>query len=95
MTGEYANGNGALMRMNANLSFANLIQQGIDTAFRYYGKVVDSMMASVWCLITTKSYRECVLAAVNLGEDTDTTAAIAGGLAGLYYGEDKSDATGV
>ena len=33
-------------------------------------------------------YRDCVLLAVNLGFDTDTTAAIAGGLAGLYYGYD-------
>ncbi|MDR1594146.1 MAG: ADP-ribosylglycohydrolase family protein [Prevotellaceae bacterium] len=29
---------------------------------------------------------ECVLKAVNLGSDTDTTAAVAGGLAGLCYG---------
>jgi ADP-ribosylglycohydrolase len=36
--------------------------------------------------MTTSSYRECVLAAVNLGEDTDTVAAVAGGLAGIYYG---------
>ena len=27
-----------------------------------------------------------MLKAVNLGDDTDTVAAIAGGLAGLYYG---------
>lgn len=31
------------------------------------------------------SFRDCLLRAVNLGDDTDTTAAIAGGLAGLYY----------
>ncbi len=35
---------------------------------------------------TTGSYREAVLKAVNLGEDTDTTAAVTGGLAGLLYG---------
>ena len=28
-----------------------------------------------------------MLAAVNLGDDTDTTGAVTGGLAGLYYGE--------
>jgi ADP-ribosylglycohydrolase len=50
------------------------------------GYVVESLIAAVWCLINTKSYRECVLKAVNLGDDTDTTAAITGGLAGLYYG---------
>jgi ADP-ribosylglycohydrolase len=32
------------------------------------------------------NYKDTVLSIVNLGEDTDTGAAIAGGLAGLYYG---------
>lgn len=50
------------------------------------GYVVDTLEAALWCLLTTDSYRDCVLAAVNLGEDTDTVAAVAGGLAGLYYG---------
>ena len=50
------------------------------------GYVIDSIEAAVWCLITTDSYKECMLKAVNLGDDTDTVAAIAGGLAGLYYG---------
>ena len=52
------------------------------------GYVVDTLEAAVWCLLTTNSYRECVLKAVNLGEDTDTVAAIAGGLAGALYGLD-------
>ena len=33
--------------------------------------------------------KEAVLKAVNLGEDTDTTAAITGGLAGLIFGDDN------
>jgi len=37
-------------------------------------------------LLTTDTYRACVLKAVNLGEDTDTVAAVAGGLAGALYG---------
>lgn len=44
------------------------------------------MEAALWCLVTTGSYCECALKAVNLGHDTDTIAAIAGGLAGLWYG---------
>ena len=39
--------------------------------------------------MNNESYKETTLAAVNLGEDTDTTAAIAGGLAGIYYGYDE------
>ena len=50
------------------------------------GYVVDSLEAAVWCLLNTENYRDCTLLAVNLGEDTDTTAAIAGGVAGLLYG---------
>ncbi|GGH62151.1 ADP-ribosylglycohydrolase [Filimonas zeae] len=50
------------------------------------GYVIRTLQAAVWCLFHTESYSEAVLAAVNLGADTDTTAAVAGGLAGLYYG---------
>ncbi len=50
------------------------------------GYVVDSLEAAVWCLLNTDSFRDCLLLAVNLGDDTDTIGAIAGGLAGLFYG---------
>ena len=49
------------------------------------GYVVHTLQAALWCLMTTRGYAECVLKAVNLGEDTDTTAAVAGSLAGLWY----------
>lgn len=52
------------------------------------GYVVHTLEAALWCLLTTNSYKECVLKAVNLGEDTDTVAAVAGGLAGAMYGYD-------
>ncbi len=50
------------------------------------GYVVDTLEAALWCFLNTNTYRDCVLAAVNLGEDTDTVAAVAGGLAGIQYG---------
>ncbi len=53
---------------------------------RSTGYVVDTLEAAVWCLITTDCFEIALLKAVNLGLDTDTIAAIAGGLAGLYYG---------
>ncbi|WP_226065431.1 ADP-ribosylglycohydrolase family protein [Kaistella polysaccharea] len=53
------------------------------------GYVLHSLEASIWCLLTTENYKDATLKAVNLGEDTDTTAAIAGGLAGLVYGFDS------
>lgn len=50
------------------------------------GYVIDSLEAAVWSLMTTDSFESCLLRAVNLGDDADTVGAIAGGLAGLYYG---------
>lgn len=50
------------------------------------GFVAHTFEAAIWCLANTDSYKDCVLTAVNLGEDTDTVAAIAGGLAGIAYG---------
>ena len=50
------------------------------------GYVVDTLEAAIWCLLNTNSYKDCVLLAVNLGKDTDTIAAVAGGLAGIIYG---------
>jgi ADP-ribosylglycohydrolase len=52
------------------------------------GYVVDSLEAAVWSLVRTDSFRDCLLTAVNLGDDSDTVGAIAGGLAALYYGYD-------
>lgn len=53
------------------------------------GYVVHTLEAALWCLLRNTSYSSTVLDAVNLGEDTDTTAAVAGGLAGLYYGYEE------
>ena len=52
------------------------------------GYVVDSLEAAVWSLLNTTTLEECLLKAANLGADTDTIAAIAGGMVGLYYGYD-------
>lgn len=50
------------------------------------GYVVDSLEASLWSYLNANNYKDTVLNAVNLGEDTDTIAAIAGALAGIQYG---------
>jgi ADP-ribosylglycohydrolase len=52
------------------------------------GYVIETIEACIWCILTTENYKEAVLKAVNLGHDTDTTAAVTGGLAGLLYGFD-------
>lgn len=50
------------------------------------GYVIHSLEVSFWCLLTSDSFKDTVLKAINLGKDTDTNGAIAGGLAGLIYG---------
>jgi len=50
------------------------------------GYCVDSLEAALWCFATTASFEAAVLAAANLGDDADTTAAIVGQLAGAHYG---------
>lgn len=47
---------------------------------------LHTLEASIWCLMTTDAYGEAVLKAVNLGGDSDSTAAVTGGLAGISYG---------
>ena len=65
-------------------NFAKLPEDEIKSS----GYVVDTLEAALWCLLNTDNYKDCVLKAVNLGEDTDTVSAVAGGLAGMFYGVD-------
>jgi ADP-ribosylglycohydrolase len=50
------------------------------------GYIVDTLEASIWCLLKYNDVKSIIMAAVNLGIDTDTTGSVAGGLAGLMYG---------
>lgn len=52
------------------------------------GYVVQSLEAALWAFYSTTTFRAGALAAVNLGEDADTTGAVYGQLAGAYYGAD-------
>jgi ADP-ribosyl-[dinitrogen reductase] hydrolase len=52
------------------------------------GYVIHCLEASLWCTQRAQSFREGVLMAVNLGDDTDTTGAVAGALLGLRFGRD-------
>ena len=57
-------------------------RRGISTS----GYVVSTLEAAMWLFLNSKEYNETILKAVNLGEDTDTVAAVTGGLLGIYYG---------
>jgi ADP-ribosylglycohydrolase len=60
-----------------------LIQDIPEEKIYSSGYVVHSLEAAIWCWLKEASFSEAVLKAVNLGDDSDTTAAITGGLAGL------------
>lgn len=68
-----------------NRIFNNDFSEGIRSG----GYVIDTIETVVYCLKNTDNYKDAVLMAVNFGIDTDTNAAICGGLAGIYYGFDE------
>ncbi|MEM7161798.1 MAG: ADP-ribosylglycohydrolase family protein [Bacteroidota bacterium] len=75
--------------MNERQHFKRVIQENICDVSKDEvlsgGYVIESLEASLWCIMKTDSYEDAVLTAINFGHDTDTTGAITGGLAGLYY----------
>ena len=54
-----------------------------------WGYALNTWNIALWSLLTTESYYDCVLKAINIGGDTDTNAAVAGALAGVYYGKES------
>ncbi len=66
------------------LAIENLNSSEISSS----GYIISTFEAAIWCLLTTNSYKDCIIKAVNLGDDTDTVAAVAGALAGIIYGYD-------
>lgn len=70
-------------------NFERLFSEGFDAipehAIQSTGYVLHTLEAAVWCFMNSNTYEECVLKAINLGEDTDTIAALAGALAAVYY----------
>ncbi|MFN8579012.1 MAG: ADP-ribosylglycohydrolase family protein [Candidatus Sericytochromatia bacterium] len=51
--------------------------------------VIHTLEASLWNILNHSDYETTVLSAVNMGDDSDTTASVTGGLAGIIYGIDK------
>lgn len=58
-----------------------------DSEIEGSGYVVESLEAALWCFWQTDNFKDCVLMAANLGDDADTTAAVAGQLAGAFHCE--------
>ncbi|GGX78280.1 hypothetical protein GCM10010510_23990 [Streptomyces anandii JCM 4720] len=52
------------------------------------GAIWPCLGSAVWALRSTTSFEDALRAAIDVGGDTDTVAAVTGGLAGAYYGLD-------
>ncbi len=50
------------------------------------GYVIEVLESSIWFFLKKSTYEDTILSIINIGHDTDTSAAITGGLAGIYYG---------
>ena len=59
---------------------------------RSTGYVVDTLEATLWCLMNTDCFDDAIIRAINLGNDTDTVGACVGALAGICYGEESINA---
>ncbi|GAA1020986.1 ribosylglycohydrolase [Acrocarpospora pleiomorpha] len=57
-----------------------------DQATEVNGAIWPCLGSAVWALRTTRGYEDAIRAAIDLGGDTDTVAAVTGGLAGAVYG---------
>ncbi|MEZ4883931.1 MAG: ADP-ribosylglycohydrolase family protein [Chitinophagales bacterium] len=71
--------------------FKRVVQQDIREVeiddLKSGGYVIEVLESSIWFFLNKNSYKEIILSIINIGHDTDTSAAIAGGLAGIYYGQ--------
>lgn len=52
------------------------------------GYIVDSLESALWVTLKSENFKEAIIGAVNLGEDTDTIGALTGGLSGIIYGDE-------
>lgn len=51
--------------------------------------MVHSLEAALWAFHDARDFRQAVLRAVNLGDDSDTTGAVCGQLAGVEIGRES------
>jgi ADP-ribosyl-[dinitrogen reductase] hydrolase len=75
---------GALTDILSDDNYVKLTRDQVKST----GYVIDSLQAALWCFHTTNSFEDAILLAANLGDDSDTVAAICGQLAGAFYGWD-------
>ena len=65
------------------------IKNAKEENVRGSGYVAHTLEASIWAIMNSDDFKEAVLKAINLGEDTDTVGAVTGSLAGMVYGKES------
>jgi ADP-ribosyl-[dinitrogen reductase] hydrolase len=86
ITGKWCRDNGQGSEWKHFESCTTDIKAKKPVEIKSSGYVIHSLEAALYSFLTTGSVIESLLIAVNLGEDTDTTAAVTGGLSGVHYG---------
>ena len=75
------------MKENYNSKGQDLLQEILDFKdIKGTDYVIDSLMSAYKIVSNYDSFHDIIVEAVRLGNDTDTTSALAGGIAGLKYG---------
>ena len=77
-----------LVRALSGAPKADLLDAPVTTRPRGTGYIVESLEAALWAFAAHDDFEAGALAAVNLGDDADTTGAVYGQLAGAHYGAD-------
>ena len=91
---DYANIRNGFDKYRDYISYYSFIRFSIpdlkkiykERKFKSSGFVVDTLKSALLCFLFENSYEDCVLSAVNLGDDTDTVGCVCGAMAGMYYG---------
>jgi ADP-ribosylglycohydrolase len=73
------------LALMTNIIHGDVMRKMPDKDYCGSGYVIRSLEASIHAVATTDNYEDAIVKSIELADDTDTTAAIAGGLAGMIY----------
>lgn len=82
---DYSMFSGYALRKYSRILNSNILEV-LENDISSTGYVVSTLEAVMWLFLNSDDYNTTILKAVNLGNDTDTVAAITGSLLGMYYG---------
>lgn len=84
-TKDYTSFNKDTIETYKRLLKTNIVSCDMDS-INSSGYIVETLEACLWCFLRHNNYKDTIIEAINLGNDTDTISALSGGLAGIIYG---------